>query len=143
MDIKSFIEVKFNNIHIDTSLYRRIIDIEKCQCALHNLIAEVRILKEDYGVYAMYLKALSDETRLKIFDMLSNGELCACDILEEFNITQPTLSYHMKILSESGLVDSRRDGVWMKYSINRKNLEALKQLFDNIGLNMDNTSSHL
>jgi len=100
-------------------------------------------LKECYRVYAMYLKALSDETRLKIFDMLSNGELCACDILEEFNITQPTLSYHMKILSESGLVDSRRDGVWMKYSINRKSLEALKQLFDNIGLNMDNTSSHL
>jgi len=96
-------------------------------------------LNQKYGEYALFLKALSDETRVKIFDMLSNGELCACNILEEFNITQPTLSYHMKILSESGLVDSRRDGVWMKYSINRKNLEALKQLFDDIGLNMDNT----
>ncbi|HHX60031.1 MAG TPA: metalloregulator ArsR/SmtB family transcription factor [Epulopiscium sp.] len=63
------------------------------------------------------MKALSDETRVEIFDMLVNGELCACDILEKFSITQPTLSYHMKILCESGLVDSRRDGVWMKYAI--------------------------
>lgn len=90
-----------------------------------------------YREYVLCFKALSDETRVKIFDMLSNGELCACDILEEFNITQPTLSYHMKILSESGLVVSRRDGVWMKYSINRKNLEDLKLLFDNVGQNID------
>jgi len=82
------------------------------------------------------MKALSDETRVKIFDMLSQGELCACNILDAFNITQPTLSYHMKILSDSGLVESRRDGVWMKYTINRANLEILQELFDNIGENL-------
>lgn len=70
--------------------------------------------------------------------MLSNGELCACDILEEFSITQPTLSYHMKILCESGLVDSRRDGVWMKYSINKNNLEIIKMFFDCTGENIGN-----
>ena len=82
--------------------------------------------------YALFMKALADETRVKIFDMLSQGELCACSILVDFNITQPTLSYHMKILCDSGLVNGRRDGVWMKYSINKTGLLSLKKLFDDI-----------
>ena len=98
-------------------------------------------LNKDYKQYAYLLKALSDETRIKIVDMLSKGELCACNILEEFKITQPTLSYHMKTLSDSGLVSARRDGVWMKYSINRDILESLKNLFDDIGTNMKNDNN--
>lgn len=92
-------------------------------------------MDKDYGQYALLMKALADETRVKIFDMLSEGELgeiCACNILKEFDITQPTLSYHMKILSESGLINSRRDGVWMKYSINKGGLDSLKNLFNEI-----------
>jgi len=76
------------------------------------------------------MKALGDDTRIRIFDMLSVDELCACKILEEFSITQPTLSYHMKILCDSGLVDSRKDGVWMKYSVNKENLDYLKGFLD-------------
>ncbi len=72
----------------------------------------------DYKQYVPIIKALSDETRLKIVDMLSCGELCACKILERFNITQPTLSYHMKILTGCGLVKGSRQGAWMHYSIN-------------------------
>ncbi len=60
--------------------------------------------------YVQIAKALADETRLKIIDMLSCGEMCACDILEYFSISQSTLSYHMKILTESGLVNGMRDG---------------------------------
>lgn len=90
-------------------------------------------MNKDYGSYVMFMKALSDETRLKILDMLADSELCACKILEEFAITQPTLSYHMKILCESGLVVGRRDGVWMRYSINRHNLETLQQYFGSLG----------
>ncbi|HBP38265.1 MAG TPA: transcriptional regulator [Clostridiales bacterium] len=67
---------------------------------------------------ALLFKALSDETRLKIVDMVSEVELCACDILEEFELTQPTLSYHMKILTDSGLVQARKDGSWMRYTLN-------------------------
>jgi len=92
-------------------------------------------VEKEYSKYALYMKALSDETRIKIFDMLSQGELCACNILEKFNITQPTLSYHMKTLCDSGLVDSRKDGVWMKYSINRDNLEVIRDLFESISSN--------
>jgi ArsR family transcriptional regulator len=97
-------------------------------------------MQPNYSKYALMMKALSDETRVEIFHMLSEGELCACNILEEFAITQPTLSYHMKILSESGLVNSRRDGVWMKYSINRDNLEVLQQFLNGIEAKIETKS---
>ena len=70
-------------------------------------------MENKYADFALLFKALSDETRLKIIDMLSCGELCACDILKSFNITQPTLSYHMKILTQSGIVNANRQGPWM------------------------------
>lgn len=91
-------------------------------------------MSKNYGAYALFMKALGDETRIKIFDMLSGGERCACNILEEFHITQPTLSYHMKILCESGLVKSRRDGIWIKYSIDENSLDLLQTVFKEISL---------
>ena len=63
-------------------------------------------------------KALSDENRVKILKMLTDGEKCGCKLLEAFEITQPTLSHHMKILCDSGLVDARKDGKWSRYSVN-------------------------
>jgi ArsR family transcriptional regulator len=71
-------------------------------------------------------RALSDANRLQIVDMLSCGELCACRLLEHFAITQPTLSHHMKVLSECGIVNARKDGSWMKYSLNRDTIEEFK-----------------
>ena len=62
-------------------------------------------------------KALSDENRIRILKMLRNGEKCACKLLEELNISQPTLSHHMKILCDAGIVTGRKDGKWMHYSI--------------------------
>jgi ArsR family transcriptional regulator len=94
-------------------------------------------LNKNYEEYALLMKALADETRVKIFDMLSEGDLCACKILEDFNITQPTLSYHMKILCDSGLVIGRRDGVWIKYSINKDSVNLLIKLFDSVGLKIN------
>ena len=64
----------------------------------------------DYEKYARIFKVMSDPKRLKIIDMLSEGELCACKILEEFHITQPTLSHDMKLLVDAGLVNDRREG---------------------------------
>nr|WP_312579182.1 metalloregulator ArsR/SmtB family transcription factor [Sedimentibacter sp.] len=88
-------------------------------------------MEKDYKKYALILKALSDETRIEIFDMLSkDDELCACNILDKFAITQPTLSHHMKTLCDSGLVNSRKDGIWMKYTINRDNLEIIKEFLN-------------
>lgn len=67
---------------------------------------------------ALICRALGDSNRLKIVRMLSDGEKCACKLLEEFHITQPTLSHHMKVLLECGLVNIRRDGKWNHYSLN-------------------------
>ena len=91
----------------------------------------------NYADYVLIFKALADETRLKIFKMLFDGELCACKILENFNIAQPTLSYHMKTLCDSGLVDGRRDGAWMRYSINMDSFNSIKKLFNEINQNGD------
>jgi len=72
----------------------------------------------DYTEYARLFKALSDPKRLKIVHMLAGGELCACKILEEFHITQPTLSHDMKLLTDTGLVIPRREGKWTHYRLN-------------------------
>ncbi|MGN0818161.1 MAG: ArsR/SmtB family transcription factor [Candidatus Coproplasma sp.] len=71
------------------------------------------------------LKALGDETRIKIFGMLRDGKLCACKILENLNITQPTLSHHMKIMCDSGIVVSERDWKRTFYSIDCGKLKEL------------------
>lgn len=84
--------------------------------------------------YVPLFKALSDETRLKIIDLLSDGEYCACELLTAFNITQPTLSYHMKILSESGLVVSARKGAWTRYSLSPERIDELKAFIDELML---------
>lgn len=89
-------------------------------------------MDKNYKKYALFMKALSDETRIKIFKMLAERELCACNILEEFYITQPTLSYHMKILCDSGLVNNRRDGSMTKYTVNLENLEIIKEFINGI-----------
>ena len=67
---------------------------------------------------AKICRALGDPNRLQIVQMLSGGEMCACRLLEHFQITQPTLSHHMKILCECGLVNTRREGKWSHYSLN-------------------------
>lgn len=66
---------------------------------------------------ANLFKALGDENRIKILLLLKNGEKCACKLLEELNISQPTLSHHMKILCDAEIVCGRKEGKWMHYSI--------------------------
>ncbi len=66
---------------------------------------------------ALIFKAFCDENRIRILKMLTSGEKCACKMLEELNVTQPTLSHHMKILCDSGVVVGRKEGKWMHYSI--------------------------
>ena len=78
---------------------------------------------------ALICKALGDSNRLQIVQMLSEGEKCGCKLLEAFKITQPTLSHHMKLLCDCGLVDSRKDGRWMHYSISEEGKNRFKDMF--------------
>lgn len=79
----------------------------------------------NYKDGAYLFKVLGDTTRLEIVEMLKGGTLCACKLLERFEISQPTLSYHMKMLVESGLVFCEKNGIWNNYTLN---VEKLKQL---------------
>lgn len=81
-----------------------------------------------YEDEAAVFKALCDPNRLLILETLQSGEKCACKILEDLKIGQPTLSHHMKILCDSGFVDSRREGKWMHYSINKQGFETAKKI---------------
>ena len=73
-------------------------------------------------------KALCDENRVQIFRLLQNGEKCACKLLEAMQCTQPTLSHHMKILCDSGVVRGRKEGKWVHYSIDPAGAEQARQL---------------
>ncbi len=81
---------------------------------------------------SLIFKAFCDENRIRILKMLRSGEKCACKMLEELNVTQPTLSHHMKILCDSGIVVGRKEGKWMHYSISAEGAniaaDCLKEL---------------
>lgn len=75
---------------------------------------------------ALICRAMGDPNRLKIVQTLSDGEMCACRLLEKFEITQPTLSHHMKVLCQCGLVSARSEGKWNHYSLNCETLNEFK-----------------
>ncbi len=81
---------------------------------------------------AVICKALGDSNRLQIVQMLSDGEKCGCRLLEAFEITQPTLSHHMKILCECGLVNDKKEGKWHHYSLNCEVLTDFKRFIENL-----------
>ncbi len=94
-------------------------------------------MNEKYTQNVRLFKALADTNRLMIVDMLSGGELCACRILEKFNVTQPTLSHHMKILCDSDLVNGRKEGKWMYYSLNPDKVKDLTNFLSAITTNAE------
>lgn len=80
------------------------------------------------AMMANQLKALSDVTRLKIYNQAKTQEICACDLIKQYQLTQPTLSFHMKTLVQCGLLYPRKDGKWVKYRLNYFAQLKLKQL---------------
>lgn len=86
-------------------------------------------MNRDLVKTANIFKAFSVSIRLEILDLLKNGEECACVLLEKLDLTQSGLSYHMKILIESGIVTARKDGKWVYYTISEQGREKIKQMF--------------
>lgn len=89
-------------------------------------------MSKNYEDNIKILKALGEINRLKIVDMLSSGEKCACIILESFHFTQPTLSHHMKVLMDSGIVKCRKEGTWMHYSLDKELCSDVVKFLDGI-----------
>lgn len=102
-----------------------------------NKYKEGGFVENKYEINARIFKALSDANRLKILEMLSCGEMCACKLLESFDFTQPTLSHHMKVLIECGLVESRKEGTWNHYKLNLSNVNKVVLAFMEIITNTE------
>lgn len=99
-------------------------------------------MEQNYKRDAQIFKALCDEKRLRILDLLRSGEKCACVLIEETGIAQSALSYHMKILCDSGIVESRQDGKWTHYKLSKSGSAfALRRLSDITTPNSESCSS--
>lgn len=85
-----------------------------------------------YEKTARVFKAFCDPNRIAVLELLQSGEKCACKLLEELNIGQSTLSHHMKILCDSGVVIGRKDGKWVHYSIDPEGVSYAKKLLNDI-----------
>jgi len=100
-------------------------------------------LTAKYEENAKVFKAFCDDKRLQILELLRGGEKCACVLTEHLDIGQSALSYHMKILVESGVVESRQEGKWTHYSISENGSayasELLKELTTPNTVTEDNT----
>ncbi|VBB08825.1 arsr-type transcription regulator hth motif [Lucifera butyrica] len=70
-------------------------------------------------------KALGDDTRIEIVRMLMGQSLCVCDIIDAFNLTQPAISHHLKILKQAGIIDDSKEGKWVFYSINAAAFQSI------------------
>ncbi len=75
--------------------------------------------------YANYFKALSDENRLKIMKLLIQGETCGCTMIHQLPISQPTLSYHLKGLTDANLITAYKEGNWKKHHVNMDAIDEL------------------
>ena len=85
-------------------------------------------MSTDHQENARVFKALCDPKRLAILEQLRSGEKCACVLLEPMDLTQSGLSYHMKILCDSGLVVSRQEGKWTHYRLSASGRERAVEL---------------
>ena len=85
-----------------------------------------------YEERARVFKALCDERRQRILELLHTGEKCACVLTEEMGMPQSSLSYHMKLLCDSGIVISREEGKWTHYEISQQGSEKAIQLLKEI-----------
>ena len=86
-------------------------------------------MNRDLVKMANVFKAFSVPIRLEILDLLKDGEECACVLLDKLDLTQSGLSYHMKILVESGIVTARDEGKWVYYTISEQGRKKIVQMF--------------
>ena len=93
--------------------------------------------------YLRVFRAFSDEHRLRVLELLSRGEQCACVLLQELEISQPTLSYHMMILCRSGIVKERHVGPWKYYSIDAEGCAYAQKLLQALSFGGENVEIRL
>lgn len=83
---------------------------------------------KDFHAKTNLFKALSDTTRLKILYLLSDGEMCVCELIYALDKPQSTTSHHLNVLKNAGLIKSRKEGVWMHYTLS--NPSSIRKILD-------------
>jgi len=97
-------------------------------------------MDDKYQRDSIVFKAFCNEYRLQILERLSTGEKCACDLQEHLDISQSTLSHHMKVLCASKIVASHQEGKWTHYSINREGVMRAEEMLAALtGVSFDET----
>ncbi|MFE9882958.1 ArsR/SmtB family transcription factor [Streptomyces sp. NPDC005784] len=102
---------------------------EACTSGLSCLLID----REEAERLAAMLKAIADPTRLQIFRLIERapkGEACVCDLTECLGLRQPTVSHHLKVMTEAGLLDRDRRGTWAWYSVNRDGLRRIREILE-------------
>lgn len=89
-------------------------------------------MEKKYENEARVFKALCDPNRLKILDILKSGEHCACQLLEILNVSQSTLSHHMKILADAHVVEVKKVGKWSHYTLSKEAISTVKKWLDDL-----------
>lgn len=95
-----------------------------------NLRAVEPLPDEQLQHVAKLAKALGDPNRIEMLRLLAHqpGPVCACDVVERFDLTQPTVSHHLRILKDAGLLRSTRNGLWVFYEVDTEGLDSLRDL---------------
>lgn len=103
----------------------------QCHCggAPHELLPDAEIDR-----HTTRLKALSSEVRLRMVDLIyhGGGEVCVCELQDEFDLSQPTISHHLKVLREAGLIQSRQEGTFVYHRVNAEAFTGLAALMDRL-----------
>ncbi len=89
-----------------------------------------RLPEREQATLVAIFKALADPTRLEIFRLVSSqrGPICSCDVVENFDLAQPTISHHLKVLREAGLLRAAREGIWSFYSPHPRAAALLREV---------------
>lgn len=96
-------------------------------CALD---LQLRLDPRQADLFAEVFRALSHPVRLQMLDLISqrDGEVCGCDIEQHFSLTQPTISHHLKVLRDCGLITSQARSVWVHHRVNGQLFDAARDL---------------
>lgn len=101
------------------------------ECAPSGLTAAIG--RPEAEQLASLLKAIADPTRIQLISHINssnNAEACVCNLTEPLALTQPTVSHHLKVLSEAGLIDREKRGTWVWYSVNQERWQQLSKLME-------------
>lgn len=105
--------------------------LDVAACAPAGLAAP--LARSEAEQVASLLKAIADPTRLQLVSFINgsaNSESCVCNLTEPLGLTQPTVSHHLKVLTDAGLIDREKRGTWVWYSINAERWQQLSKLFE-------------